>query len=1115
MALQFILGPARSGKTTYIYDRIIRESMEKPDQEFFLLVPDQSTLNAQRELVTRHPAHGTMNIDVVGFFRLAYRIFEELSYVPKNLLEDEGKSMVIRKVMEKNRKNLKIFGSSMKKPGFIEELKSFFAEMYQYDVSRKDLEDAAEHMKHPALRAKMDDILLVMTEFEDYIQERYLISEQLLDVLAGKMEESRKLKNAVFYLDGFTGFTPIQRKVIQKLMKIGQKVFISMTVDEAAVSKEYREYELFALPKKERMILMRDAMELGVKVEKDIFCRPDDRGSAQLRHLERNLFRYPYRAWKGECQDICLFQAMNPRTESQIIAGRIETLVRKHGYQYKDIVVLTADLESYGSELERSFQDFHIPYFVDANRKLKNNPCIETILSALKMIQKDFSYDMVFRYLKSGFSCLNQEEADLLENYVIAMGIQGYSRWNRPFETEIFSKEEQERIEPLRIRFMDEIRPLKEGLKKRGETVLGKLTCLYEFLERLNIEQKMEDKKQKFEEAGDPAQAKTYGRVYGQVLDLMEQMADILGEEKLSYDDFLSVLETGMEEMTMGVIPPSLDQVVIGDMERTRTEGVKVLFFAGVSDNVIPKQNPKGNVISDSQKEMLEEEGIVMAPTAKAASYMEQFYLYLTTAKPEDKLYVSYSVMTASGDNQKPSYFLERIRSVFPELKIREEKNLEIQGYTPEAAMNQVVSLLEEETLSEEQWRQLAVLFYGLEGYLPAARCIDGKFYQNQASPISRDLVKELYGDTLRGSVTRMEQFAGCAFSHFMKYGLKLKERMEHQILPMDMGQVFHKTMELVGKRTDWKFADDESRDSFVDQTVEDAVSEVQQEILESSSRNHYLMDRMKRISRRAVWAMEQYIRRGDFTPEEYEIAFSEENQLKSMNFSLENGEKMVFSGVVDRMDSIEDEENKYIRIIDYKSGDVKFDFAKVFHGLQMQLIIYMNAMLELYEKKGEKRVLPAGMFYFHINDPIVKDKKKKQGDAETELLKEMKMSGVANSDFDLISKMEHSGKEGILSMPVTVTTKGLDKRSSIMDTSQMLKLGTMVEEKIIELGNALMKGDISIRPYEYQNGMPCNYCSFRHICAYENGVDPVKRIKSISLEEGKHALDEGTAKSH
>ncbi len=1113
MALQFILGPARSGKTTYIYDRIIRESMEHPEQEFFLLVPDQSTLNAQRELVTRHPGHGTMNIDVVGFFRLAYRIFEELSYVPEDLLEDEGKSMVIRKVMEKNKKKLKIFGSSMKKPGFIEELKSFFAEMYQYDVSRADLESAAGEMEHPGLRAKMEDILLVMEEFEDYIKERYLISEQLLDVLAGKMEESRKLKDAVFYLDGFTGFTPIQRKVIRKLMKLGKQIYISLTVDEEAVLREYREYELFAMPKRERMMLIRDAGEEGVEPGRDIFCRPDDSGSAELRHLERNLFRYPYHAWKEECSDIEIVQAMNPREESQMIAGRIETLVREQGYRYKDIVVLTADLESYGNELERSFRDYHIPYFVDANRKLKNNPCIETILSALRMIQSDFSYDMVFRYLKSGFSCLGQEETDLLENYVIAMGIRGYSRWNMPFASSLFSEEEQERIENSRKRFMKEIRPLKEGLKKRGETVLGKMTCLYEFLERLEIQRKMEEQKQKFEEAGDMAQAKTYGRVYDQVLDLMEQMADILGEEKLSFDDFLSVLETGMEEMTMGVIPPSLDQIVIGDMERTRTEGVKVLFFAGVSDDAIPKQNQKGNVVSDSQKELLEEKGITMAPTAKAASYMEQFYLYLTVAKPEDKLYLSYSVMTASGENKQPSYFLDRIRSVFPALNIKEAGNIPAHSYTPEAAMNQAVSLLEEEELSEEEWDQLTVLLYGLEGLKPVADCIDGRFYDNQAHPISKKLVKALYGDTLRGSVTRMEQFAGCAFSHFMQYGLRLKKRIEHQILPVDMGQVFHKTMELVGKRTDWKFADDASRDAFVDQTVEDAVSEVQQEILESSSRNHYLMDRMKRISRRAVWAMEQYIRRGDFSPEEYEVAFSEENRLESMCFSLDEGEKMVFSGVVDRMDSMEDEENKYIKIIDYKSGNVTFDFAKIINGLQMQLIIYMNAMLEFYEKKGSKRVLPAGMFYFHMDDPMVEAAP--QDEAETQLLKTMKMSGVANSDFDLIPKIEHPGEEGFLSIPVQATKSGYHKRSSILDTNQMLKLGALVENKMKELGNALMKGDVAIRPYEYKGQMPCDYCSFRHICAFENGTDLVKRIKTMSLEEGKHALDEGTTESH
>lgn len=1113
MGLQFILGPARSGKTSYVYERIIRESMEHPKQEFFLLVPDQSTLNAQRELVARHPCHGTMNIDVVGFFRLAYRIFEELSYVPKDLLEDEGKSMVIRKVMEKNKKKLKIFGSSMKKAGFIEELKSFFAEMYQYDISKKDLEEAAGNMEHPGLKAKMDDILLVMDAFEDYIEGRYLISEQLLDVLADKIEDSRKLRDAVFYLDGFTGFTPIQRKVIQKLLKIGKQVYVTLTADENSIYREYREYELFAMPKRERRMLILDAKEMGIQIDPDIFCHPDASGSKELRHLERNLFRYPCGKWKGECEDLQISQVMNPRMESRMIASQIETLVRKEGYLYKDIVVLTADLESYEGELERSFQDFHIPYFVDANRKLKNNPCIETILAALKMIQADFSFDMVFRYLKSGFSCLEQEEADLLENYVTALGIRGYARWERPFASDLFSEEEMERIEQCRLRFMEEIRPLKEGLKKRGSNVLAKLVCLYEFLERLEIREKMEAYRQKFEEEGDLAQAKTYEKVYDQVLDLMEQMAEILGEERLSYDDFVNVLETGMEEMTMGVIPPSLDQVLIGDMERTRTEGVKILFFAGINDDAIPKQKPKGAVLSDSQKEMLKEKGITMAPTAKTEAYMEQFYLYLAAAKPTDRLYLSYSTMTASGESRQPSYFLDRIRALFPNLKVHEEEGEGIFGFTPETAADRAVALMEEEELGEKEFHELSALVYALKSWRPLDECLNAKFYINQAKPISQELIKSLYGDVLGGSVTRMESFAGCAFSHFMQYGLRLKERLEHKILPMDMGQVFHKTMELVGKKTDWKFADDDARNSFVDQIVEEAVSGAQQEILSSSSRNHYLMDRMKRISRRAVWAMEQYIRRGDFTPEEYEIAFSEKDQLNSMRFKLDDGKEMVFSGVVDRMDATEDEENKYIKIIDYKSGNVTFDFAKIFHGLQMQLIIYMNAMLELYEKKSQKRVLPAGMFYFHMNDPMVDAEDGKE--PETELLRSMKMSGVANEDFDLISKMEHAGQEGYLSLPVRKTKTGYHKQSSILDTNQMLKLGAMVEEKMQELGNALIKGDISIRPYEYQGMMPCKYCSFRHVCAYEEGVDPVNRIKKMSLEEGKHALDERTAKGH
>ena len=752
------------------------------------------------------------------------------------------------------------------------------------------------------------------------------------------------------------------------------------------------------------------------------------------------------------------------------------------------------------------------------NRKLLNNPCIETLLSVLKMIQKDFSYDMVFRYLKSGFSNFTMEEADFLENYVLACGIRGFARWNRPFASKLFSDEDVGRAEALRIRFIEEVGTLKTGLKRRGSTVKRKLIYLYEFLETLDVEGKMVKKQEMFEASGDLIAAATYAKVYEQVIDLLEQMAEILGEEKLSYDDFLSVLESGLEEMQIGVIPPSLDQVMIGDMKRTRTEEVKILFFLGINEGVIPAANGGGGVVNDHQREVLETYGINLAPGIKQSAYMEQFYLYLTVSKPTNRLYLSYRMMDAAGNNNRPSYFIERIQRIFPKLKVTMQEEEVQTGYTREEALDQMILCLQEMEFDErdddpEKMKWMQTLYHALKELEPVGDYVDARFYTNQALPLSKELIHDLYGDTISGSVTRMEKFAGCAFSHFMQYGLRLRKRLVYEILPTDMGKVFHKTMELVGKRSDWKFADDASRDEFVELMVEQAVTDIQKELFESSHRNEYVLERMKRISKRAVWAMEQHIKRGDFTPEEYEIAFGEENHLDSMTFALEDGEKMFFSGVVDRMDSIEDDENKYLKIIDYKSGKQKFDFAKIFHGLQMQLIIYMNAMMELYEKKTGKRVYPAGMFYFHMDDPIVNVEH--ENEVEDKILKDLKMSGVVNEDFQLIDHMEHTGSEGYLTLPVRATKNGYDKRSSVLNTTQLFNLGRIVEKKMTELGNSLMHGDISIKPYDYEGRKPCEYCEFKNICAYEDGVDQVEKIKKVSLEEGKHALDQTTAESH
>lgn len=1109
MALQCVLGAGRTGKTDYIYEHMIKESMEKRDENFFFLVPDQSTLNAQRELITRHPHHGTMNIDVVGFYRLSYRVFEELSYIPKELLNDEGKSMVIRKVMGECRKDLLVFGSSMEKQGFIEEMKSFFAETYQYDVSLEKLKETLESFEHrDSLTLKMKDIVLVLEKFEEYMKDRYLVSEQLLDVLALKITESAKLKDATIYIDGFTGFTPIQNKVLKKLLPYAKKIVAAFTIDEKRSGGPYREYELFALPKKEICRLKEMAVKLGVPVLPDVILHPDTAGSAELRHLEQNLFRYPFHVYRGETEDIKVCRLKNPKEESRYILSRIEHLVRVEGYRYKDLVVLTGDMESYQPELEKCFEDAGIPYFIDGNRALRNNPCVETILSVLKMIQMDFSYDMVFRYLKSGFSSLVPEETDLLENFVIASGIRGYARWNRPFKSRAFTRDEMKQINQSREIFMKETGPLKEGIKKRGITVLERLTQLHDFFLTLDIQGQMERKKEEFEAAGALALAKTYDQIYGEVLNIMDQMAAILGEEKLSYDEFCAVLETGLSEMTVGVIPPSLDQVIVGDIERTRVEGVKVLFFAGINEGAVPKPSKGGGLVTDSQREELAKSGIPLAPGAAVQAYMEQYYLYLAMAKPKDKLYLTYASMDSSGDSKAPSYLIGRIEKLFPGLK----RDCGMEGdpvYSVHEAVERFIERLQK-IGKEEPDRELGALYEVLKEMNLVSKYLDAYFYSNEEKNLSRHLTALLYGKELENSVTRVEKFSGCAFAHFLQYGLRLRERLVHEILPMDMGQVFHRTLQFVGQEGSWDWKDDGERDRFVDSMVERALQEDpdKQEIFESSSRNKYTKERIKRMAKRAVWAVEQQIKRGEFTPYEYELGFSAEDGLSCANLSLKDGTKMKFTGVIDRVDCYEDEENLYLKIIDYKSGNMLFDFTKIFNGLQVQLVVYMNAILELEGKKHPgKRMIPAGMFYFHVDDPVIAPKN--SGEPEMEVLKNLQLRGVANEDFGLVEHLEQEDEYGIVTLPVTRTKTGYKKGSALLSTNELKSLGQKVEEKMKQLGEAMMDGDISIRPYEYQS-MPCDYCAFKSICAYEPKLTKPRKLEKIGLSEAKQLLSDG-----
>ncbi len=446
MALQFVFGSSGSGKTHYLYKEAVRAALEQPDMKVLYMVPEQFTMQAQKEIITLHPRHGITNIDVLSFRRLAYRVFEELAVVNLTVLDDMGKSMVLRKVAAAKKKELGLYQGQLNKNGFISQLKSMLSEFYQYGITEGQLEELIGEADRPLLKHKLEDMLVIYRGFKEYIENRFATAEEILETLCKVLPRSEFVKNSRVYLDGYTGFTPVQYRIIELLLKYSREVTVSVTVDPAADPYEEASIQhLFYMGKHTVHRINRLAQKAGAKKLPDICltAHPRFKEAPALGYLEQNLFRTftPYREGKeGEGslkEQICLCQASNPGEEVGFAVSRIEQAVRKEGLRYRDIAVITGDLKGYGKEILHQFQEAGIPCFLDDKRNIVENPLVERIRSVLEVVSQDFSYESVFRYLKCGLSRTVWENPLMtarLENYVRALGIRGYSRWNSQWE---------------------------------------------------------------------------------------------------------------------------------------------------------------------------------------------------------------------------------------------------------------------------------------------------------------------------------------------------------------------------------------------------------------------------------------------------------------------------------------------------------------------------------------------------------------------------------------------------------------------------------------------------------------------------------------------------------
>ena len=1138
MALQFYFGPSGSGKSKRLHQDVLHMAAKDPDCNFLFLVPDQFTMQTQTDLVKESPGGGIMNIDVLSFGRLTHRIFEETGYGRKPVLDDTGKSLVLRKVASSVKEELPVLSGNLNKIGYIHEIKSAISEFKQYGLSVERVGELAEFSKsRGTLYYKLKDLKTLYQAFDTYVAERFITTEDTLALLSRAVHESKIMKNSVVIFDGFTGFTPIQYRLIAELMELSRIVIVSVTLGEG--ENPYRimgEQELFYLSKKTVRDLQKWAQKRNVRQAEDVYLGkgglPRFRESRELAHLEKQLFRYPLKPYEESQKDcipaIQIREAMSPAGEVRGACILIKKLVLEQNYSYRDIAVVTGELETYGDFFEREAATYDIPVFIDRTRGILLNPFLEYIRSALRIVLQNFSYESVFHYLRSGLADFTMEETDLLENYILATGIKGRKKWG-----ELFTRNATEQINELRERLYGQMTPL---LQKQ-ETASGYVKALYEFIVAGRIQEKLLTFEEQFRADGEEERAKEYAQIYRLVMELLNQIEGLLREEAMTLQEFADILDSGFTEIEVGTIPGGVDRVIVGDMERTRLNQVKVLLFLGVNDGNIPRNANKGGIISDIDREFLKDSDIELAPTPRQQMFTQRLYLYMNMTKPSERLYLSYARISSDGKTLRPSYLIDTVKALFPcayqgnLMEGKESVTERIMG--KKDALPYVAEELRERAqgraggMTDEEFFSLCRIYWEDSAFRgQMEKLLQAAYEHYEHKPLGAMIARMVYGTVLENSVSRLERYAACAYAHFLQYGLNLKEREVFQLENTDLGNIYHEVLEVFSHRLKehgytWLDFPKEEGEQLLWEALENCSMQYGETILYSSARYQYMIERMYRILKRTIWALKEQLKSGKFQPEAFEMSFSRVENLDAVNITLSEEEKMKLRGRIDRLDTCEDEDHIYVKVIDYKSGNKKFDLAAVYYGLQLQLIVYMNVAAEMMKKSHpDKEVVPAALLYYHVNDPMIKSEEELSPEqVNDQLLKELRMNGLVNDSEDVIGLLDGSFATKSSIIPVERKSDGsLSARSSVVNRQDYEVISNYVNQKMHQFGTEILQGNIEVNPCEQGNTESCTYCTFREICAFDgkipgfekrkpgHGMDVLKDEQDIIEKMRKHS---------
>ncbi|MBI9018677.1 MAG: exodeoxyribonuclease V subunit gamma [Phycisphaerae bacterium] len=1117
MAVKFIAGTAGSGKTRYCIDDIIAELMENPQGDpLIFITPGQSTFQMEQAILADGRIPGYHRLRVLSFERLAMLILEETGCPNLPVLSNFSKEMVLGRLLQRHKDELKVFARAASGKGFGRQLSAMLSELCQYGKSSNDLTALRDEITNQGqnqflpLADKLHDLSLLQKNYREYIAGKYIDPDDYLDMLSLSCGKSSILKNATIWFDGFAYFTPQQIKVLLSLIDTASDCYITMCLDHQSPqfkaannpATELEPLDVFFPTLQTWQRLTTIFNNYGVQTDPPIYLPRQGQptrfeSNLPIKLLEQNIFKPANRQHDTELTNqpdinntITILKAPDRRREVDAIANKILRLCQQKDYHFSDIAVIARDIELYKELLESSFSQHGIPYFIDARRPINKHPLITFIRSALQIVASGYRSEYVFGYLKSDLLDIERKDIDKIQNYCLDNDINGADWLDDKFWGDSgFSELKSIIIEPLR--------KLAINCTKPESTVKEVIYQLTDLIENLGIQQKLEVWIQQAKDDGKPDQAQEHQQVSSQTTDLLDEISACLGEVQLSLLDFMDVLIPAMDSLTLPLVPPALDQVLIGSVDRSRQPGIKAAFIPGVNEGIFPKVVAAETFLTDQQRQFLRDKEFQLAPDSTEKLFSERYFAYIALTRASEFIQISYANSDDDGKALNRSLLIERIKDACPNLVETvlpdDDSNININNISSKErlglALTQKLAVIRNGQIPEAEWLALWNYFNSNQSQKNNIdKALAGIFWNNKAG-LDDETIARLYPGDLTGSITRLETFANCPFRYFSAYGLKLKEKESTDFSPLDIGNFYHEAIYIFYKQMrrqgiNWQSLTDEQLDEIVD-SLPDMVFKRDKHLgmlYQRSSRDKYMFDEMIDEFRKLCLWLREVGKASDFTQEGAELEFGADKILPSLTIDLGNGRNLTLRGKIDRLDlcPLEDGSTAAI-VIDYKTSEKSFSFSDLYYGRALQLISYLLVL----QNNPDDNITPVAGFYLPLKS-------------------NMKAKGLFDGDvYDKIDKVTDSGWSSYYSVQVSKKDAAYSgSNKTVLKPEQMQAVLNYCQSKLADLGQNIINGNIDIHPAQSGTTNTCQYCPYNPLCRFEQSRDEFNNLANFNRDE-------------